>query len=188
MKYLLSLLGLTLIMVGCARNTPSPQTTNDNITMQSTQSSKPSEQEIDFTSLNPKFNFSAHIPSAWEVSYAPNIEAINIYDPTLPGSTLEQSQIFIRYFEASQFLTLTSVTILKRENLTINGHAAVRYEILKKPNAPNFAFQPSWRNYQHSVTDIRATINSPSVFYVIAKSPSLNEDIYSNFLQSLKLK
>ncbi|KKW45207.1 MAG: hypothetical protein UY95_C0004G0009 [Parcubacteria group bacterium GW2011_GWA2_56_7] len=50
------------------------------------------------------YDFSAVLPVSWEVEVVSDIDALNIYDPELPGeSTLEKSQLFLRTFEASQF-------------------------------------------------------------------------------------
>ena len=44
------------------------------------------------------FQFQAKIPSPFNIEYIPEIESINIYDPTVEAATArEQSQIFIRY-------------------------------------------------------------------------------------------
>jgi len=142
-------------------------------------------QTINFTQLNSIYKFSSTIPSTWKAEYLPALESINIYDPSLPGNSLQQSQIFIRYFKGSKFLTLTTVDIFKRESLILNGRDAVRYEIKKKANIPNFPNQPPWRNEQHMVTDIRYSKENPSTFYVLAKNPSLSEEIFNQFINNL---
>ena len=50
-----------------------------------------------FAQFNNEYRFSAEIssaPSPWLVEYAPEIESINLYDPTAPGTKRNQSQIF----------------------------------------------------------------------------------------------
>ena len=132
------------------------------------------------------FIFAVKIPVGWQAEAVPEIDAINFYDPASEDNTsLEQSQIFIRNFRANSFLTLATVTIHSRENLTINNRPAVRYDIEKKPGVPNFPNQPSWRNRRHIVTDIRVSDKNPSVFYVIAKRPELDQKIYQQFLKDL---
>lgn len=140
------------------------------------------------SAVSPAFDFSAEIPIGWEVEAVPAIEALNIYDPTAQGAThLEQSKIFIRYFRADKFLTLSTVSILKRETQIVIGRPAVNYLIEKKSGVPNFPHQPSWRNTRHRVTDIRVSDASPSVFYVFAKRPDLSDEEFERFLQSLDL-
>lgn len=133
------------------------------------------------------YNFSAEMPKGWEVEAIAGSEAINFYNPADTGNTnLDKSQIFIRTFRANDFLTLSTVNILKREESTINDRAAVRYEIEKKVGISNFPNQPAWRNDLHIVTDIRVSVTSPSLFYVVAKNPSVSEDEYQTFLSSMR--
>lgn len=135
-----------------------------------------------------EFNFSAEVPREWAVESVPEIEALNFYYPLAQGNgSLENSQIFVRHFEANSFLTLATVNILEREKLEINGRLAVRYFIEKKAGITNFSSQPSWRNEKHTVTDIRMSDKNPSVFLVIAKNPELDEATYQYFLNSIKL-
>lgn len=141
----------------------------------------------DFSKFGSKavFRFSAEISSDWDIEYIPEIEAINVFKKVGGGSSLERSQIFIRYFQASKFLTLSTVDILKREETKVKSHNAVRYEIEKKSNIPNFAHQPLWRNQEHSLIDIRFSNESPTFFYVFAKNPELAEDEFEQFISSL---
>ncbi|MBI2607530.1 MAG: M23 family metallopeptidase [Candidatus Doudnabacteria bacterium] len=140
---------------------------------------------MEFAGFNPKFRFSAEISEDLAVEYVPEIESLNLYEKDGDGDLRERSRIFIRYFEASQFLTLTTVDILQRNETEIHGHAAVEYEIRKKPGVANFPSQPSWRNEQHKLTDIRFSQNSPTTFYVFAHNPEYSENEFENFLDSL---
>lgn len=142
-------------------------------------------ETVDFSTINPDFRFAAKIPTGWKVEVVPSIQALNVYDPSGEGSAREQSQIFIRQFTASNFQTLTAVDVLSREELRVADHQAVRYEIKKKSSVRDFPDQPSWRNEQHTVTDVRFTSKNPSVFYVFAKRPSLSQEVFDSFLQSL---
>src|SRR3989344_3694996 len=103
------------------------------------------EDRFEFASLSPIFRFSAKLPyDDWQIRFVPEIEAIDV-----------GGRIFIRHFKASDFLTLSTVTIHSREATTVHDHAAVRYEIEKKPGVPDFLHQPAWRNTRHDVLDIR---------------------------------
>lgn len=142
----------------------------------------------DITGIAKEFAFSAQIPDSWQTEAALASQAIAIYDPGAPGiNNLEKSQIFIRYFTASDFLTLPTVTIHERTSLTIADSQAVRYDIEKKRSVENFPNQPQWRNERHIVTDVRVSKKNPSLFYVIAKRPDLSEKVYETFLQSLQI-
>ncbi|HSI20694.1 MAG TPA: hypothetical protein VLA04_03225 [Verrucomicrobiae bacterium] len=142
----------------------------------------------DFLPVASVYNYQAQIPTGWKVDVQEENESVNIYDPAAEGiNNLGKSQIFIRYFKASTFLTLSTVTIHERVETTASGRPAVRYVIEKKAGVPNFANQPSWRNEKHTVTDIRSTDNNPTYFYVVAKRPGLSEEIYSHFLQNIAL-
>ncbi len=135
-----------------------------------------------------QYDFSAEIPTAWQAEAVPAIEAINLYDPAATGdSNLQKSQIFIRHFKADRFLTLQTVTIHERTELTVGGRSAVRYEIEKKANVADFSNQPAWRSTRHIVTDVRVSDASPSTFYVIAQRPDLDQAIYDHFLETLDL-
>lgn len=136
----------------------------------------------------PAFTFSANIPTGWQVEAVPQIEALNIYAPSATGTAnLEKSQVFISYFRASRFLTLSTVNILERREHDINGRPAITYVVEKKSGVPNFPSQPSWRNLKHRVTDIRVSDASPSIFYVFAKRPELSDAEFETFLNSLNL-
>src|SRR5688572_20558343 len=77
-------------------------------------------QEFHFSQLLPKYRFSGELQRNWSIEFVPGSQAINIYNPESEGSSpLEQSQIFIRYFEASTFQTLSTVTVLKSEKVFI---------------------------------------------------------------------
>jgi len=145
-----------------------------------------SPQREDFSRYSGVYRFSANLPAGFEVEHVPEIESINIYNPELDGeSAREKSQIFIRYFEASRFLTLPTVDILNQKEAEVNGHAAVRYEIEKKPSVANFVRQPLWRSGRHKLTDIRYSAGSPSYFYVFAYNPEFAATDFELFLQSL---
>lgn len=144
-------------------------------------------RRMSFTKFNPIYRFSAEIPVGWEVAYIPQIQAINIYDSSLPGeNTTEKSQIFIRNFTANNFLTLSTVTISERKSTKVKGHDAVEYEITKKPGVPNFPHQPSWRNSTHHSMDIRFSTQNPSLFYTIGYNPALERTRFDEFLASLQ--
>lgn len=160
----------------------SPTTTGT----QTSDSSSPLIRAQDIPGAASQFTFAAEMPQRWQAEAIAGIEAISLYDPTLPGNdNLEKSQIFIRHFTANDFLTLASVTIHARTPRTIAGRPAVRYDITKKPSVANFPNQPLWRNQRHIVTDIRVSDSNPSVFYVIAKRPNLAPGIYEHFLNTL---
>lgn len=204
---LLLLATWTLVLAGCqaASTTPTEPVANTSL--------EPAEQPIvssnealpeepiatdtttrQFTSselstITAPFNFTATIPAAWQVEYVPEIEAINFYDPTIEAtSALEQSQIFVRYFTAASFLTLSTVTIYSQTETTINNRPVVVYDIEKKPEVADFTHQPSWRNQRHVVTDIRSTNNTPATFYVFGKRPELSQEVFDQFIQSVQFQ
>ena len=149
--------------------------------------SQPLSKIIDFSDFNSVFHFSASIPFDWQVDYIPQIGAINIYNPNIEAENeLEKSQIFIRYFESTKFLTLTTVDFLLKESATIMGHEAMRYEIQKRSSVPNFPYQPSWRSARHKLIDIRLSKLSPSLFYVFAYNPELPASDFDKFINSIE--
>ena len=67
------------------------------------------------------YTFRAQIPSHWQVEAVPEIEALNFFDPGAAGeNNLEKSQIFVRYFRASSFLTLSTVIIHSKTKTEIS--------------------------------------------------------------------
>ncbi len=195
-------LGLILIIIAglwwsqARRSTPSSQPSASivpTVEVSPTSSTSPgitykTIKASDIAAVPSQFNYRAEVPSSWQVEIVKEAETINIYDPAASGdSNLDKSQIFIRYFKANDFLTLNTVDILSRESLTIAGRPAIRYVIQKKTSVPNFANQPEWRNEKHTVTDIRVSDTNPSLFYVVAKRPDLQDEIYQHFFDSIKL-
>jgi len=141
----------------------------------------------DLPDRDPAFELTAAIPKTWRAEYVAASSAINLYDPQASGSTnLEKSQIFVKYFSASKFLTLSTVDILSQSSTTISGRPAMKYLIEKKSGIKDFVGQPSWRNEKHTVTDIRSTDQSPTTFYVYAQSPKVSDAVFTNFLTSIK--
>lgn len=146
-------------------------------------------QTVDFSKLNATYAFTAEIPQTWQTEYIAANQSINIYDSNKSGATnLDKSVIFIRNFSANSFQTLSTVDIINKENSTILGRNAVRYEIKKKPAVPNFPNQPLWRNGQHKLIDIRLSDANPSVFFVIAYNPTLPTEQFEAFVQSLQFQ
>lgn len=137
---------------------------------------------------DPRFALRVTLPAPWRAEALPSIQAINLYDPAAPGATtLEQSQIFLRYFVADRFLTLQTVDILERTELVYHESPAVRYRIRKKSGVADFPSQPPWRNLEHEVTDVRVDPQtSPSTFYVIARNPTLPAGVFEQFLRDLE--
>src|SRR3989344_2214944 len=100
-----------------------------------------SVKRVDFSKINPEFTFSADIPNNFEAEYLPQARAINIFDPA--AEPAQASGMLFTFFKASDFLTLSTVTIARREKMSIQGKEAVLYEIEKKPGVANFAGQPT---------------------------------------------
>lgn len=150
---------MAAIGYGVLHKQAKPQT----ITETKSETPQISFREIDFTKINPSFRFSAKVPQGLEVG----------------------SDIFITTFQASQFLKLKTVDIYREEKTTLNGHDAVIYEIEKKPDAPNFVNQPSWRNERHTAIDIRFSKNNPTIFYSFAFRPGVEQSTIDSFLDSL---
>ena len=143
----------------------------------------------DFSKINEEFSFSAEIPKELEVEYIPQLKAINIYTPTLQGDdNIEKSQLYISFFKASKFLTLSTVDITKQDKMIIKVYEAILYEITKKDGVPNFLGQPNWRNFKHQALDIRLTKDSPSYFYSFAYTPDLEEKVFNDIIDSIVMK
>jgi len=142
----------------------------------------------DLSTTDAAYPLSISTPSSWQAEYVSGSQAINIYDPSLPGANnLEKSVVFMRFFDAEDFQTLSTVTVLKRTLRDLNRHKAIEYVIEKKSWATPFSDQPSWRNVLHTVTDIRAE-NGFSRFYVVAQRPELDAKTVYYILNSIEIK
>lgn len=129
------------------------------------------------------------IPEGMDIEYIPSIESLNVFLEEGDGAPRERSQIFIRYFDASRFLTLQTVAIYETADLTVGqeNYTARRYDIEKKPGVTDFPEQPSWRNERHIVTDTRKG-EGFTRYYVIAKHPELDTETYESFLDSITIE
>ena len=134
------------------------------------------------------FNIIFTIPEGMEVEYVPSIESLNVYNVAGEGTARERSQIFIRYFDANDFLTLNTVTIHSTEDLTIGAgdYTARRYDIEKNAGVADFRDQPQWRNKRHIVTDLRAS-SGFTRYFVVAGHPEMDADIYESVLDSIEI-
>ena len=129
------------------------------------------------------------IPPGWEIEYVRSLDALNVYTLAGEGTARERSQILIQHFDASEFLTLQTVTIHRIEDTSIGmgNYMARRYDIEKKPGVAVFKDQPSWRNQRHIATDFRAS-EGRTRYYTVAANPDLDEDIYKSILASMRIK
>jgi len=128
------------------------------------------------------------LPAGWDIEYIPSIESLNLYTLDGEGTARERSQILIRHFDASSFLTLSTVTIHSTEDLQVgDGYSARRYDIEKNPGVPDFKDQPSWRNERHIVTDFSQE-DGFTRYYVVAASPELDEGVYEGVLESMHIR
>ncbi|MEK7620243.1 MAG: M23 family metallopeptidase [Patescibacteria group bacterium] len=135
------------------------------------------------------FSIEFDVPAGWDIEYIPSIQSLNLYTLAGEGVARERSQIFIRYFDASSFLTLSTVTIHSTEDLTVGtgDYVARQYDIEKNADVADFADQPSWRNERHIVTDFRSA-EGYTRYYVVAANPELDPEVYEEFLASMTIK
>jgi hypothetical protein len=133
-------------------------------------------------------NLSFSLPGDWDVEYVPSLEALNLYTVSGEGSARERSQIFIRYFDANDFLTLSTVEVLSSQDLTVGlgDYVARRYVIKKKPGVADFLDQPLWRNVEHTVTDFRSG-DGFTRYFVVAANPELDQNVYAAVLESMEI-
>jgi hypothetical protein len=134
-------------------------------------------------------NLRFRVPEGMEVEYVPAIQSLNLYTVSGDGTARDRSQIFIRFFDASQFLTLSTVTVHLTSDLTVGtgDYRARRYDIEKKPGVADFPEQPDWRNERHIVTDTRKA-DGQTRYFVVAQNPELDTRIYEAFLESIEIR
>ncbi|OGL95962.1 hypothetical protein A2348_01625 [Candidatus Uhrbacteria bacterium RIFOXYB12_FULL_58_10] len=126
------------------------------------------------------------MPADWDVEYIPSLDALNLYEVSGAGTARERSKMLIRYFDANDFQTLSTVDVISTETVSVGveDYDARRYEIVKKSGIEDFTDQPAWRNAQHVVTDFRAEAGF-SRFYVVAANPDLDPAVYQGILDSI---
>lgn len=130
------------------------------------------------------YKFSLLLPNDFKAEYVEEIESIAIFSST--NQSIDDALLFIRYFDANDFLTLSTVVIHNQFRLNVADHDAREYEIEKKSSVNNFPHQPLWRNKQHTVTDIKAN-DGYSRFYVIGQNPELDKKTVSYILESINI-
>lgn len=134
------------------------------------------------------FKIKFTIPEGFAVEYIPSLKALNLFTLSGSGIARSRSQIFIRYFDAEDFLTLGTVKINQTRDLTIGTklYTARQYDIEKKPEIKDFPDQPEWRSKRHIVTDFRDK-GGFTRYYVVAANPELDKDIYESVLASMTI-
>ena len=126
------------------------------------------------------------LPAGWDVEYLPSLEALNIFETSSGGTALDRSQILIRYFDATDFLTLSTVEIFETKDTTVGqgAYVARQYDIMKKDDIADFVDQPDWRNERHIVTDFRLQ-DGLTRYYVVAAAPWVDPGVYTDLLDSM---
>ncbi len=134
------------------------------------------------------FKLELLLPKNWDIEYIPSLQALNLYMVSGNGTARERSQVFIRYFDANKFLTLSSVDVLSTKDVQVGAqsYTGKQYEIEKKSGIADFTDQPSWRNKQHRVTDFRDK-EGFTRYYVVAKNPNLDMETYQKVLESMTI-
>lgn len=135
-----------------------------------------------------EFSLEFLIPEGWEVEYDNQARILNLFTLEGGGFARERSQILITYFDASQFLTLSTVTIHEVLDLQVGqgNYTAKRYDIEKRLGVTAFVGQPSWRNERHIAIDFRDK-EGYTRYYSIAKNPQLDEESFQRVLASIKI-
>lgn len=145
--------------------------------------------DLEYAQGEELFHLDFEIPDGWDIEYIPSIQSLNLYKQQGSGTARQRSQILIRYFDASSFLTLSTVTIYSTEDLTVGvgDYTARRYDIEKHADVADFVDQPWWRNDRHIVTDFRAA-DGLTRYYVVAANPELDPEVYEELLASMAIK
>ena len=142
--------------------------------------------EMDFG--RDEFSLEFLIPEGWEVQYDDSTRSLYLFTLRGDESARERSQILITYFDASQFLTLSTVTIHEILDLEVGqeNYTAKRYDIEKLQGVASFRGQPSWRNKRHSAIDFKDK-EGYTRYYSIAKNPQLDEETFQRVVNSIKI-
>jgi len=133
------------------------------------------------------YSLEFHIPQGWEVEYVRAMDALSLYTLSGRGIALERSQVFIQHFDATSFLTLSTVIIHGVEDTIVGeGYTARRYDIEKRAQVSPFTGQPSWRSERHDATDFRKGVGRTR-YYTVAARPGLETKIYEDILASINI-
>lgn len=135
------------------------------------------------------FHLEFTIPSGMEAEYIPSLQALNIFTLDGEGSARDRSVMLIRYFDAAEFLTLSTVDVLSTTDTTVGrgDYQAKRYAIKKKDGVADFVDQPDWRNERHMVTDFTAA-EGHGRYYVVAEKPRVDTEMYQQVLASMRIR
>lgn len=137
----------------------------------------------DLPDRDPAFEFTMNIPKTWRVEYIATTKAINIYDPSLTGTAVDKSQLFIQYYVGKDFKD-SSRAIDPVEDTTIANGNAVHQQNLSASGAAS-AMYPAWLVQAHQLTDIRTGTKNPYTFYSVHAAPTISNDMRSTVLNSL---
>jgi hypothetical protein len=96
--------------------------------------------------------------------------------------------VFIRYFDATRFLTLGTVRVHSTKNTRVgeSRYEARQYDIEKNEKEDDFDDQPAWRNERHIVTDFHLD-SGEDRYYVVAVNPEVSEAVYDVLLESMEI-
>jgi len=148
-------------------------------------------QTVDFSTLDladrdPKFNFTAQVPEGWVAEYIPSTKAINFYQPSDTGATLEDSVIYMTYYENDNVvIPTTDYQVETGQTISLSKYPTTSMEVTLKSDRTVVADQPTWLASRHLLVDVNWTTTKPIMFYRFAKSPTLSNTVFTNFLQSL---
>lgn len=135
-----------------------------------------------------EFAFEFLIPEGWEVEYDDQARILNLFSLGGAGSARERSQVLLSYFDASQFLTLSTVTIHSVADARVGegNYIAKLYDIEKRAGTAAFQDQPAWREKRHIAIDFRDK-EGRTRYWSIAKNPQLDEETFQRVLDSVRI-
>ena len=185
--------GLWLILRPQVSQAPTTNTTNQNSSSETNSdiNTDQLEQTLDFSTLDladrdPKLNFAAQVPAGWVAEYIPSAKAINFYQPSDTGTTLEDSVIYVTYYENNSVVQpTTDYQVESGPIITLPDFPTTAMYVTLKTGQQVVTDQPTWLASRHLVADVQWTSTNPKLFYRFAKVPTLADSVFTNFLESL---
>ncbi len=127
---------------------------------------------VDLPDRDPALEFSVRIPRTWRVEYLSGPRAINIYDPKLAGTTLQQSQLFVQYYTAPTWRTPSNISGAVNRTVTYSQASAQTY-VLSAQAVSIASNYPAWWNATRPVGEVQSGSTTPYTFLVINYNPTI---------------
>ena len=118
----------------------------------------------------------------WNLEYRNSPNVLNFFNKTSDTvENLNNSVVFVNYYEADNFLAQFIVDLDLQESILINNYQVVVYEAIKKGDP--YEDRPIWFNQIHPIYEIQ----SGNRIYTIDFKPGTDEVVIDRFLNNIEI-